>query len=285
MPDMCKAYLCKNTSEYYLERLGSTEAAHTSKPHLYPRDLERMVTPTDLAIILKAAPETGAPELSRARWWFVSRKHALPFAQRPKVSAINVKAEVISSSQKFSGAFADRRCLVPADAWFAWGSKNPGGWMWEFAPKGGGPLFFAGIWEQFVDPALGTTDTFAIVTEPAGSPLNRYNDRAPVVLWGADRQTWLDRRAPPGELKALLGPESPDGFDMRRVERPRFTNYGKIAPTKAARGNFWSKNNPAYQIARLERVAEKLEKAGRVLEAACYRDDAEAIRSRTGSVK
>jgi hypothetical protein len=53
------------------------------------------------------------------------------------------------------------------------------------AANGGGLLFFARLWEQFQDPEAGPTDTFTIITQPAGAPLNGYHDRAPLVLGGA----------------------------------------------------------------------------------------------------
>ncbi|MBA2588032.1 MAG: SOS response-associated peptidase family protein [Alphaproteobacteria bacterium] len=74
---------------------------------------------------------------------------------------------------------------------------------WEFAAKGGGALFFAGVWQDFEDPMLGPSQNFAIITEPASSPLNGYIDRAPVVLWGPDRATWLDPDASSAELESV----------------------------------------------------------------------------------
>lgn len=58
---------------------------------------------------------------------------------------------------------------------------------------------------------LGPVESFTIVTQPAGAPLNGYHDRAPVVLFGDEWKRWLDLDA---DVADLLGPESRDRFDV-----------------------------------------------------------------------
>jgi putative SOS response-associated peptidase YedK len=215
---MCKAYLRQRTVENYAEQLNWMGASVIfALPEQAPDAESQIVSPRDIAPFFKLSPNGQALELGIGRWWLVSHNRSLRFSERPKVFRYNVRAETVTDSPQFREAFETRRCLVPAEAWYTWigkGGRNSG---WEFAAKGGGAMFFAGIWESFQGATTGASETFAIITEPAGSPLNRYNDRAPVVLWGSDRQRWLDRGASVRELQSLLGPESPDGFEVRRL--------------------------------------------------------------------
>ena len=61
----------------------------------------------------------------------------------------------------------------------------------------------------------GAVDSFTIVTQPAGAPLNGYHDRAPVVLFGNDWARWLNTEV---DVTALLGQESCDRFTIEKVE-------------------------------------------------------------------
>jgi putative SOS response-associated peptidase YedK len=283
---MCKAYLRQSSVEYYADQLnwmGASvifalpELALDSEPHV--------VSPRNIAPFFKLSSNGRALELGMGRWWLVSQNRSLKFAERPKVFKFNARSETVTDSPQFREAFMTRRCLVPAEAWYTWIGKRRRSSGWEFAAKGGGAMFFAGIWESFQGPAAGATETFAIITEPAGSPLDRYHDRAPVVLWGSDRQRWLDRDASDRELQSLLGPESPDGFEVRRVGalKPAVSKETrpKARTPKATTGhNISPEHRSARQIVRLRQVAKELEYVGRVKEAACYRSDAERIAAR-----
>jgi putative SOS response-associated peptidase YedK len=56
---------------------------------------------------------------------------------------------------------------------------------------------------------VGDVQSFTVITQPAGSPLNAYYDRAPVVVPREHWDTWLDVSA---DVGFLLGPESAGGF-------------------------------------------------------------------------
>ena len=73
---------------------------------------------------------------------------------------------------------------------------------------------FAGIWDRCDTADLDPVDSFTIVTQAAGAPLNGYHDRAPVVLFGQEWGRWLMGEA---DVSDLLGPESPDRFSVAKV--------------------------------------------------------------------
>ena len=72
---------------------------------------------------------------------------------------------------------------------------------------------FAGIWDRCHTADLRPVDSFTIVTQPAGAPLNAYHHRAPVILFGDEWGRWLDTDA---DVSDLLGPESRDRFEIVR---------------------------------------------------------------------
>jgi putative SOS response-associated peptidase YedK len=85
-------------------------------------------------------------------------------ARRP----INARTETVQTSGMFKSAFAKRRCIVPADAFYEWrpviGGKQP----YAIARHDGQPMAFAGLWEGFrwLDGAVEHTWRWL----PTGSP-------------------------------------------------------------------------------------------------------------------
>lgn len=108
----------------------------------------------------------------------------------------------------FKGAFARRRCLVPAMVFYEW-RKGPGGKQPCAAARRDGQLMaFAGLWEGWKDPDGNVVRTFAIVTTDAGPDVAELHDRMPVILEASDWPVWLGEVE--GDPAALLRP-SPAG--------------------------------------------------------------------------
>ncbi|MDB5700799.1 MAG: response-associated peptidase [Sphingomonadales bacterium] len=168
------------------------------------------VRPTDAATIARISE--NVPSVSRARWGLVPWFHRGTLKDW-KFNTINAKAETVKTSRTYRDSFARRRCLVAADGWYEWKGerdddpkkKQP----WLFEPSDGEPIMLAGIWDRCETPDQGPVESFTVVTQPAGAPLNGYHDRAPVVLFEQDWSRWLDLSADVGDL---LGPESVDRF-------------------------------------------------------------------------
>ena len=62
--------------------------------------------------------------------------------------AYNVRVETVANKPPFSGALQGRRCLVPADAWYAWRTigrfKQP--YLIRRADRA--PMTFAAVWDD-----------------------------------------------------------------------------------------------------------------------------------------
>lgn len=173
------------------------------------------IRPTNDAPIVRLIE--GAPELGNARWWLVPWFHKGALKDW-KATTFNARAESVASSRAYRDSFKRRRCLVVADGWYEWSGPREGEEKkkqpWLFMPRNGEPIMFAGIWDRCDTTDQGPVESFTIVTQPAGSPLNGYHDRAPVVLFGNEWARWLDTDA---DVTDLLGPESRDRFEVSKA--------------------------------------------------------------------
>ena len=104
------------------------------------------------------------------------------------------------SKPTFREAARTRRCIVPVDRWYEWGTR-PGarGGPHEVSACEGGTTGFAALW--WPSPVRGCPRRLVIVTKAAsGAPAQIYH-RTPMAVLDADVDTWLDAES---ELDAVL---------------------------------------------------------------------------------
>lgn len=180
------------------------------------------VSPTR-TVLGVAADDTGARALRPYRWGLVpSWARDLSVGGR----MFNARAETVASKPSFRAAFAARRLLVPADAFYEW-SKAPedARQPYLFRRADGGPLAFAGLFERWHPGPPGgvaapEVTTCTIVTVAAGADVADVHDRQPVVLDRDSWDTWLDRTLRDrDELEGLLRPSAPGTLVRQPVGR------------------------------------------------------------------
>jgi putative SOS response-associated peptidase YedK len=125
----------------------------------------------------------------------------------------NARSEGIHEKPAFRGAVQYRRCLVPASGFYEWRRQGRGKQPWWIAPKGQGPIAFAGIWETWSGPDGNEIDTACIVTTEANATLAPIHPRMPVIIAPDDFDAWLSadlaiaanllRPAPDDQLAAI----------------------------------------------------------------------------------
>jgi putative SOS response-associated peptidase YedK len=152
----------------------------------------------------------------------------------PGSGIVNARSESVADKPSFREAFERRRCLVPADGFYAW--KREGGvkvphWIHPF---GGGVISFAAIWERWSRPGAEPRYTFAILTTEASEDVSHIHDRMPVVIASPARSRWLDPLADPADALSLLRP-TPAGtlasyVVSTRVNRASEDDAGLIEP-------------------------------------------------------
>ena len=174
------------------------------------------IRPTDNAPVVRMIDD--APNVGNARWWLIPWFHK-GTVKDWKATTFNARAETVATSRAYRDSFKRRRCLVVADGWYEWSRPREGHdkkkQPWLFTPGDGEPIMFAGIWDRCDTTDQGTVDSFSIVTQPSGAPLNAYHDRAPVILFGDEWARWLDVDA---DVSDLLGPESRDRFNVTKTD-------------------------------------------------------------------
>jgi putative SOS response-associated peptidase YedK len=116
------------------------------------------------------------------------------------VSAINAQAESLTAKPMWRRALQQRRCLIPADAFYEWQkldakNKQP----YAFGMKNAEPFAFAGLWERWMAPDGKPLDSFAIITTDPNEVAAKVHTRMPVILEPKDYTRWLsvDDEAPP----------------------------------------------------------------------------------------
>jgi putative SOS response-associated peptidase YedK len=152
-----------------------------------------------------------------AKWGLVNfwAKDAKRAAQQ-----INARAETLAKSNAFREAFAQRRCVVPADGFYEWegtaAARRP---IW-FHREDGGLIYFAGLYESWQPQPEQWQRTFTIVTTEPNGLIAPIHNRMPVVLPADLVDIWLDPQEEDLEkLQKLLRPAAEDALVARRVSQ------------------------------------------------------------------
>jgi putative SOS response-associated peptidase YedK len=167
-----------------------------------------------------ASPGADAPAQRQLR---VLRWGLVPFwAKDVKIGSrmINARAETVAEKPAFRRAFAQRRCLLPADGYYEWqkqdgGPKQP----MYITRKDGHSLAFAGLYELWRDGAVPPDDpdawlwTATIITTTAPDELGHIHDRMPMIIDQARWGDWLEPASHDvADLRSLLVPAAVGGL-------------------------------------------------------------------------
>lgn len=177
------------------------------------------MAPTMDAPVIRRHPESAERHLDLLRWGLIPYlTKDLKAARKP----INARAETVANSGMFKTAFATRRCLVPAPAFYEWRAGPDGKEPFAIARANGDPLAFAGIWEGWRSPDGEVLRTFAILTTAANATMRQLHDRMPVILEPTDWPFWL------GEIEDV---------DPAALLRPAAEGVLRLWPVGKAVGN------------------------------------------------
>ena len=143
----------------------------------------------------------GERHLDALKWGLVPYfTKDLKKARKP----INARSETIAKSGMFKAAFAERRCLVPAPAYYEWRDDPDGKTPFAVARIDGDPVVFGGIWETWKSPEGEILQTFATITTDANSSLPESRTACRSSSNGrTGRCGWARPRAIPASCCAL----------------------------------------------------------------------------------
>lgn len=255
---MCGRYVQAGSQLTLLDRYGASPQLRDA-----PLPANYNVAPTDeVYAVLARRPKgdalDGEPvrQLRNLRWGLV------PPWSRDRAGAarlINARSETVHTKPAFRGAFARRRCLLPADGYYEWYTPQdadgaepvtrPSGRPVKqpvlIRPSDGTSLAMAGLYEFWRDPAVpaGTPEawlaTCTVITTRAGDDVGRVHDRMPMTVEPDRWATWLDPElTDPEAVRGLLAPAVRGRLEVvpvgRDVNDVRNNGAGLIEPAPDA---------------------------------------------------
>jgi len=155
---------------------------------------------------------------------------------------INARCETVREKRSFKAAFAQRRCLLPADGFYEWRriDKRP-----HFIALGdGGPFAIAAVWEPSKD-----TSRCCLLTTSANAVLAPIHDRMPVIVRREDWDEWLS----PHELAEpsfgrIMTPYAPE--EMAAVSVSPLVNSARVDDPRCSEPSGADELPPRLKITR-----------------------------------
>ena len=129
---------------------------------------------------------------------------------------INARAETVADKPAFRAAFRRRRCLVPADGYYEWQTRNGRKQPYWISATDSHCFGLAGLWESWQRDG-NELQTMSLMTCAANQRLSEIHDRMPVIIERQHYTTWLASETPLVALQALLRPAANETVVMRAV--------------------------------------------------------------------
>jgi len=221
---MCGRYAITSAPEAILRWFKLTGTSPNLPPHY------NAAPGQDLPVI-RLHRETGERVLGELRWGLIPY-----WAKDRKIAwrTINARGETVKTAPAFRSAYRDRRCLLPADAFYEWKANGRAKQPYAIAKRNRELFAFAGLWENWKEPSSGEwIRTFTILTTESNKVVAALHDRMPVILKPDDYDRWLGEEPDPADLirpypaddlvawpvsKRVNTPENDDPSILHRVE-------------------------------------------------------------------
>ena len=201
---MCGRYMIISSPEAIRRLFGYPE-----QPNFPPR---YNVAPTQPVPIVRLVD--GQRQFALVRWGLIP-----PWVKDPQNFSllINARCESVHDKPAFRNAMRRRRCLVPADGFYAW--KKDGGRKRPYClrPRHEGPIAFAGLWETWMGPNGEEMETAIIVTTAATGELARLHERMPVIVPPEAFDFWLDPHVDAEMATAVIQPANDELIECYEV--------------------------------------------------------------------
>jgi len=145
-----------------------------------------------------------------------------PWAKELSIGArmINARSETVDEKPSFRKAFAERRCLIPADGYLEWKRQADGKQPFLAHRPDSSVFALAGLYERNKQATGEWIKTCTILTTAPNEVTGQIHDRMPVVVSAEHHLRWLDPAyRDTGALKKLLVAPDDDFFEITAVSR------------------------------------------------------------------
>jgi len=133
--------------------------------------------------------ETGrGRELALLRWGLIPS-----WAKEASIGMrlINARGETLADKPAFRSAYRQRRCLIPADAFYEWKAIAARKQPYCIRMRDEAPFGMAGLWERWKAPDGQLVESCTIVTVDANALIAELHERMPLILAPDDYDAWL----------------------------------------------------------------------------------------------
>lgn len=178
--------------------------------------------------LLPVITNTGRGGLSYFYWGLMPE-----WAKKQSISKklINVETDMIKEKASYYRAFKNRRCIIPADGFYAWKQVSKKGVVPHRITLKDQPLFsFAGLWEEFEDEEGTSVHTFTLITTPSSSSLEQISKKMPAILNTETEKIWLsEEMEDEDKLISILQPYTDSEIEFYTVS-PRINSVKINSP-------------------------------------------------------
>jgi len=201
--EMCGRYQLDADMEEILKYYGIVKGWDTLRT---PEHTSEIFPSNTVPIVIN---RTGK-ELVPMKWGFAS--------PNGKGLIINTRGETVDYKPMFRRAFRQKRCLVPANAFFEWSRAGKKSTKYRIHMKQVPIFSIAGIYEDFLDRNGDSYPAFSILTTTPNPLIFPIHDRMPVILPGECEDTWLDNGIRDySVLKSLIQPYREEEMAMEKA--------------------------------------------------------------------
>lgn len=115
------------------------------------------------------------------------------WSKKSTMEPINARMETIESKPMFRDAYAQRRCLIPADGWYEWKTTPRGKVPFYHRQSADSLLLMAGIHERW-DGDGEQYESFCLLTKEATPEVSHVHHRMPVLVDASASSLWLEQQ-------------------------------------------------------------------------------------------
>lgn len=176
---MCGRYAVFTENEY--DEIQSIIDEVSEKYKTSENIVNGEVFPTNTAPVIYQ--EDGKIILTPMKWSYGQ------YSGRP---IINARAETIMEKTMFQSSFGQRRCLIPANAYYEWKKEETKKkTKFEISVSQSKIFFMAGIYNVFKDNEGRQYTGYAIITTSANQTTASIHDRMPVIIEPGLEKLWM----------------------------------------------------------------------------------------------